>query len=155
MQERCTIVVQSSHRGRMKRKLQHSLAFSTTTLLVSSYARGAWASEEKSLWEAVSKLTGRYSCAHTDGGTHAGARLLPGTVDPTRIRRVAAKQAPGRQQRHHRHLRVTRRLSSQSFQPGHLTQGGLCTSGPHWVCAIERSKMTKTRDFTHTQRRNG
>ena len=25
-------------------------------------------------------------------------------------------------------------LSTQSYQPGHLTQGGLCTSGPQRVC---------------------
>ena len=43
--------------------------------------------------------------------------------------------APRRQQRHHHHLRVTQRLSSQSYQPGHLTQGGVCTSGPQRVCA--------------------
>ena len=55
-------------------------------------------------------LTGRYSYAHADGGTHTGACLLPGTVDPTRIPPVAAKQPPGRQQRHHHHLRVTQRL---------------------------------------------
>ena len=100
-----------------------------------SHARGAWASEEKSLWEVARILTGRYSYAHADGGTHAGACLLPGTVDPIRICPVAAKQPPGRQQRHHHHLRVTQRLSSQSYQPGHLTQVGLCTSGPHRVCA--------------------
>ena len=60
-------------------------------------------------------------------------RCMPpsGTVDPIRICPVAAKQPPGRQQRHHHHLRVTQRLSSQSYQPGHLTQGGVCTSCPH------------------------
>ena len=100
-----------------------------------SHARGAWASEEKSLWEVARILTGRYSYAHADGGTHAGACLLPGTVDPVLICPVAAEQPPGRQQRHHHHLRVTQRLSSQSFQPGHLTQGGLCTSGPPWCAA--------------------
>ena len=100
-----------------------------------SHARGAWASEEKSLWEVARILTGRYSYAHADGGTHAGACLLPRTVDPIRICPVAAKQPPGRQQRHHHHLRVTQRLSSQSYQPGHLTQDGVCTSGPPWVCA--------------------
>ena len=94
-----------------------------------SHARGAWASEEKSLWEVASKLTGRYSYAHADGSTHVGACLLPRPVDPVRIPRVAAEQPPGRQQRHHQHLRVTQRLSSQSYQPGHLTQGGVCTSG--------------------------
>ena len=29
-------------------------------------------------------------------------------------------------------------LSTQSFQPGHLTQGGVCTSGPPRVCARAR-----------------
>ena len=24
-----------------------------------------------------------------------------------------------------------------SFQPGHLTQDGVCTSGPPWVCAMD------------------
>ena len=45
------------------------------------------------------------------------------------------RATPRRLQRHHQHLRVTQRLSSQSYQPGHLTQDGVCTSGPHRVCA--------------------
>ena len=49
-----------------------------------------------------------------------GACLLPRTVDPVRIPPVAAEQPPGRQQRHHQHLRVTERLISQSYQPGHI-----------------------------------
>ena len=59
-----------------------------------SHARDAWASEEKSLWEVASRR-GYYSYAHADGRTHAGACLLPGTVDPIRICPVAAKQPPG------------------------------------------------------------
>ena len=60
-----------------------------------SHARGAWASEEKSLWEVARIITGRYGYAHADGGTHAGECLLPRTVDPIRICSVAAKQPPG------------------------------------------------------------
>ena len=71
---------------------------------VSLYATPLTASEEKSLWEVARILTGRYNYAHADGGTHAGACLLPGTVEPIRICPVAAKQPPGRQQRHHQHL---------------------------------------------------
>ena len=73
------------------------------------HARAAWASEEKSLWEVVSMLTGRGRYAHADGHTHAGACLLSGTVDPIRIAPVAAEHPPGQQRRLHQHLRVGHR----------------------------------------------
>ena len=64
-------------------------------------------------WRGYSRV-GRYSCAHADGGTHAGVCLLSRTVDPVRIPRVAAEHPPGRQQRHHQHLRVTQASSRHS-----------------------------------------
>ena len=61
--------------------------------------------EKKSWCEVVRMLTGHYSYAHADGITHAGARLLSGTVDPIRIPPVAAEKPPRQQQHHHQHLR--------------------------------------------------
>lgn len=42
------------------------------------------------------------SVPHAGGRTHAGACLLPRSVDPTRTPRVVAEPPPGRQQRHER-----------------------------------------------------
>ena len=52
-------------------------------------------SDIQSFRKTVSKLTGRCSNAHANGGTHAGGAALSGAVDPIRIPVVATEHPLG------------------------------------------------------------
>ena len=60
-----------------------------------SLAHVAHEGKKKSWREVVSKLTGRCSNAHANGGTHAGGAALSGAVDPIRIPVVATEHPLG------------------------------------------------------------
>ena len=60
-----------------------------------SLARVAHEGKTKSWRQVVSKLTGRCSNAHANGGTHAGGAALSGAVDPIRIPVVAIEHPLG------------------------------------------------------------